>query len=149
MNGCGRKSIFTFTQLCVIKCLPKDHCTSQRLIPLCEDTNPSSHWVNCKTLQLNQSEVRMSRGKGVIEHTTLPGAYRKLGAGGQKHHLLDFGDGFMDGLSDVVDVLGGQTAHVDATAGHQVHMPLFDHVLHLFGCDTHNIMSVVGHSFTH
>lgn len=136
-----RKSIFTSTQLCVLKC-PKDHCTSQRLIPSCEDTNPSSHWFDCKALQLNQSEVRMSRGKGVIGHT-LRGVYRNLWLGGQKHCLLDFGDGLMDGLSNVVDVLGGQTAHVDAPAGHQVHVSLFDHVLHLFGCDTQNIMSVV------
>lgn len=56
--------------------------------------------------------------------------------------LLDRGDGFMDGLSNVVDVLGGQTAHVDATAGQQVHMLLLDHVLHLFDCRTHYIETV-------
>lgn len=50
----------------------------------------------------------------------------------------------MDGLGDVVDVLGGQAAHVDATAGHQEHVLLFDHVLHLLGCGTnHNAVTVI------
>ena len=48
--------------------------------------------------------------------------------------LLDAGDGVVDGLGHVVDVLGGQTTHVDAAAGHQVDVLLFDHVLHLLGC---------------
>lgn len=34
--------------------------------------------------------------------------------------LLDPGDSFMNGLSNVVNILGGQATHVDATAGHQV-----------------------------
>lgn len=67
----------------------------------------------------------------------LPVAHRRQEMGGQEHPLLDLSDGIVDGLSDIVDVLGGQTAHVDATAGHQVHVLLFDHVLHLFGCKTH------------
>lgn len=69
--------------------------------------------------------------------------------GGEELPLLDFGDGLMDGLSDVVDVLGGQTAHVDASAGHQVHMLLFDHERHLLGCETrsHSLYSVT-HSLT-
>lgn len=55
---------------------------------------------------------------------------------GQEPLLLDFSDGLVDSLGDVVDVLGGEAAHVDAAAGHQVHVLLFDHVLHLFGCST-------------
>lgn len=51
---------------------------------------------------------------------------------------LDLGDGVVDGLSHVVDVAAGQTAHVDAAARHQEHVPLFDHELHLFGCNTHH-----------
>lgn len=62
-----------------------------------------------------------------------PVAYRRQEMGGHKQPLLDFGDGLVDGLSDIVNVLGGQAAHVDAAAGHQVHVLLFDHVLHLFG----------------
>lgn len=42
----------------------------------------------------------------------------------------------MDGLGHVVDVLGGQPAHVDAAAGHQVDVFLFDHVFNLFSCET-------------
>lgn len=79
---------------------------------------------------------------GVQGHTMLPVAYRRQEVGGQKQPLLDLGDGLVDGLSDIVDVLGGQPAHVDATAGHQVHVLLLDHVLHLLGCETHN--STVG-----
>lgn len=67
----------------------------------------------------------------------LPVACRRQEVGGQKQPLLDLGDCLVDGLSDVVNVLAGQAAHVDATAGHQVHVSLFDHVLHLFGCKTH------------
>ncbi len=70
--------------------------------------------------------------------TILPVAHRRQEVGGHKQPLLDLGDGLVDGLSDIVDVLGGQTAHVDATAGHQVHVLLFDHELHLFGCKTHD-----------
>lgn len=49
---------------------------------------------------------------------------------------LDLGDGLVDGLGHVVDVLGGQPAHVDAAAGHQVDVLLFDHVFNLFSCET-------------
>lgn len=79
----------------------------------------------------------MRKGGGTRAHThttILPAAYRRLKIDGQLQPLLDRGDGLVDGLSDIVDVLGGQAAHVDATAGHQVHVLLFDHVLHLFGC---------------
>lgn len=51
--------------------------------------------------------------------------------------LLDRGDGLVDGRGHVVDVLGGQTAHVDAAAGHQVDVFLLHHELHLFGCGKH------------
>lgn len=50
--------------------------------------------------------------------------------------LLDRGDGVVDGLGHVVDVLAGQAAHVDATAGHQVHVLLLDHVVHLLAWRT-------------
>lgn len=56
--------------------------------------------------------------------------------GGRGRPLLDLGDGIVDGLGDVVDVLGGQATHVDAAAGHQVDVLLPDHELHLFGCRT-------------
>lgn len=65
-----------------------------------------------------------------------PVAYRRQEVDEHKWPLLDFGDGLVDGLSDVVDILAGQAAHVDAAASHQVHVLLFDHVLHLFGCST-------------
>lgn len=50
------------------------------------------------------------------------------------HPLLDCGDGLVDGRGHIVDVLGGQTAHVDTAAGHQVDVFLLHHELHLFGC---------------
>lgn len=50
------------------------------------------------------------------------------------HPLLDRGDGLVDGRGHIVDVLGGQTAHVDTAAGHQVDVFLLHHELHLFGC---------------
>lgn len=53
------------------------------------------------------------------------------------HPLLDRGDGLVDGGGHIVDVLGGQTAHVDAAAGHQVDVFLLHHELHLFGCGKH------------
>lgn len=65
-----------------------------------------------------------------------PVVYRRQEVDEHKWPLLDFGDGLVDGLSDVVDILAGQAAHVDAAASHQVHVLLFDHVLHLFGCST-------------
>ena len=58
-----------------------------------------------------------------------------IGMGVVAGGLLDAGDGVVDGLGHVVDVLGGQTTHVDAAAGHQVDVLLFDHVLHLLGCE--------------
>lgn len=48
--------------------------------------------------------------------------------------LLDLGHCLVDGLCDIVDVLGGETTHVDTTAGHQVDMLLLNHVLHLLSC---------------
>lgn len=48
--------------------------------------------------------------------------------------LLDLGNCLMDGLGHIVDVLAGQTAHVDATTGHQIDMFLLYHVFHLFSC---------------
>lgn len=53
------------------------------------------------------------------------------------HPLLDGGDGLVDGRRHIVDVLGGQTAHVDTAAGHQVDVLLLHHELHLLGCGTH------------
>lgn len=47
--------------------------------------------------------------------------------------LLDRGDGLVDGLSHVVDVLTRQTAHVDATAGHQVDVFLLHQIFDLLG----------------
>lgn len=74
---------------------------------------------------------------------------RYTGVGGQevggrrRWPLLDRGDGIVDGLGDVVDVLGGQAAHVDATAGHQVHVLLLDHVVHLLAWRTHHNSAVM------
>lgn len=53
---------------------------------------------------------------------------------GRVRPLLDRGDGLVDGRGHIVDVLGGQTAHVDTAAGHQVDVFLLHHELHLFGC---------------
>lgn len=101
----------------------------------------SSHWFYCK---FNQLEERISRRRS-SDTKILPVAHRKQevgGEGGVRPPSLDRGDGFMDGLSNIVDVLGGQTAHVDATAGQQVHMLLLDQVLHLFDCKTHYTVTV-------
>jgi len=73
-----------------------------------------------------------------LEEMTLPGGD---GTSWRRWHFLeacrrsslDLGHGVVDGLGHVVDVLGGQAAHVDAAARHQVHVLLFDHELHLFG----------------
>lgn len=56
---------------------------------------------------------------------------------GRGRPLLDRGDGLVDGRGHVVDVLGGQTAHVDATAGHHVDVFLLHHEFHLFRCVKH------------
>lgn len=46
--------------------------------------------------------------------------------------FLDFGDCFIDGFSDIIQVLCGQTTHVDTATGHQVDVFLLDQVLYLF-----------------
>ena len=48
--------------------------------------------------------------------------------------LLDLGDSLVDGFGHIVDVLGGQTTHVDAAARHQVDVLLLHHILHLLSC---------------
>lgn len=49
--------------------------------------------------------------------------------------LLDLCHRLMDGLCDVVDILGGHTAHVDATASHQVDVLLLYEIFDLFGVE--------------
>lgn len=82
-----------------------------------------------------QSEERISRGGAQKWRYFLTRSRKWAEKGGCT--LLDGGDCIMDGLSNIVDVLGGQTTHVDATTGHQVHVLLLNQVLHLFGCKTH------------
>lgn len=77
-------------------------------------------WISRENRTLDQLQRRGQEGGGAPSGRT----------------LLDRGDGFVDGLSDVVDVLGGQAAHVDAAAGHQVDVLLLDQVLHLLGWKT-------------
>lgn len=132
-SGCVRSSVFL-----KIIAPPKRFIWEQKIIP------PPIGSTAKSLQQFDQSEARISRGEGRRAHThthiaILPVLYRRQEVGGQKQPLLDLGDGLVDGLSDIVDVLGGQAAHVDATAGHQVHVLLFDHVLYLFGCNTWHI----------
>ena len=48
--------------------------------------------------------------------------------------LLDLRHRLVDGLRDVVDVLGGHAAHVDTTARHQVDVLLLYEISHLLSC---------------
>lgn len=65
----------------------------------------------------------------------------------RRRPLLDSGDSVVDGLGDVVDVLGGQAAHVDAATGHQVHVLLLDHVVHLLAWRRHRNSAVTALDF--
>lgn len=98
-----------------------------------------------------QDQTEEAGQVGCLQHFL---RYTGVGLGGRKwadagrRPLLDRGDGIVDGLGDVVDVLGGQAAHVDATAGHQVHVLLFDHVVHLLAWRTHHNSAVMPWIYT-
>lgn len=65
----------------------------------------------------------------------MPFLSHQNGKTAQEIRLLDSGDGFMNGLSDVVNILSGQATHVDAATGHQIDVLLLHQVLHLLGCE--------------